>query len=100
MVVYKNLNKGDKSNVAIKNNQVVLYDKWSDRKDLIYIDNGVSVFNRKILDLIPENKVFALEEIFKHLVFKGDLLAYKTEQKFYEIGSFDGIKEFANLIKE
>jgi N-acetyl-alpha-D-muramate 1-phosphate uridylyltransferase len=98
MVVYKNFNQKDRSNVVVENNKVVLYDKWSDGKDKIYIDNGVSILNKRILQYIPFNKKFALEIIFKQLAEKGELQAYETKQCFYEIGSFNGLKEFEKLI--
>jgi len=100
MVVYKNYNQGDKSNVLVQDNKVILYDKWSSRSDLIYIDNGLSILNKKILEFIPDKQVFALENIFKQLAFEQKIYAYITEQKFYEIGSFSGLENFKKLVSE
>lgn len=100
MVVYKNNNQGDKSNALVQDNKVILYDKWSNRSDLVYIDNGLSILNKKILELIPDNQIFALENIFKELAFEQKIYAYKTEQKFYEIGSFSGLENFKNFARE
>ena len=94
MVVYKNFNIGDKSNVIVKNNKVIVYDKWLQSGEMVYIDNGISVLSKKILEHIPENTVFALESIFKKLAKERRLGSYTTKQRFYEIGSVTGLKEF------
>ena len=98
MVVYKNFNERDKSNVVVKNNKVILYDKWSISKDKVYIDNGVSILNKKLLQCIPKDEVFALELIFKKLAQENNIAAYKAEQCFYEIGSVGGIKDFKDFV--
>lgn len=98
MVVYRNDNLRVKSNVIVKNGRVVLYDKWKTAPDMVYIDNGLSVFNKSLLEEIPSRRVYAVENIFKKWSEEGRLAAYETEQKFYEIGSLAGLKEFEALI--
>lgn len=99
MVVYRNNNLRVKSNVIVKNGRVVLYDKWTTFPDMVYIDNGLSVFNKSLLDEIPPHEVYPVENIFKKWSKEDRLAAYETEQKFYEIGSLSGLKEFEALIK-
>jgi NDP-sugar pyrophosphorylase family protein len=98
MVVYKNYNDRVKSNVIVEEDKIALYDKWNSYDDMIYIDNGLSVLNKVILDEIPSNKVFAVEKIFKKWSQEGKLAAYETEQRFYEIGSNKGLMEFKALV--
>jgi len=98
MVVYKNYNQRIKSNVIVKDGKIVLYDKWKSYPDMVYIDNGVSVFNKVILKEIPPDKVFAIEKVFKKWSLEGKLAAYETKQCFYEIGSLLGLKEFEALV--
>ena len=98
MVVYNNYNQRVKSNVIVKDGKIVLYDKWKSYPDMVYIDNGVSVFNKVILKEIPPDNVFAIEKVFKKWSLEGKLAAYETEQSFYEIGSIPGLREFEALV--
>lgn len=98
MVIYKNHNQRVKSNVVAKNGRVVLYDKWHSNPDMIYIDNGLSVLDKILLDEIPPQTVFMVEKVFEKWSRQGRLAAYETGQRFYEIGSPSGLKEFEAFI--
>lgn len=98
MVVYKNYNKYDKSNVVIKNNLVVEYDKKKQSRNMIYIDYGVSILRKKVLDGYPKGKAFSLEMLFKKLILEKELLAFETKIPFYEIGSFEGLRRFEKFV--
>lgn len=99
MVVYKNFNRYQPSNVAVDGNLVVKYDKRNPTSEMIYIDEGLSVFRREVLDLIPNNRAVSLEEeIFPELIARREMLALETQQRFFEIGSFEGLKEFTEFI--
>lgn len=100
MVVYKNDNKYDTSNVAVENGMVTRYDKKNSSGDLVLIDYGVLVFNKKVLELIPENQVCPLEDIINTLIQKKELAAYETKNRFYEIGSHKGMDEFTQYIQK
>ena len=98
-VVYKNHDKYEKSNMAVKDALVVKYSK--DRgKDLMYIDAGLSIFKKRVLELIPSNQVFQLTEVFNELIRKRELLAFEAKQRFYQIGSFGGLEEVRKLLAE
>ena len=98
MVIYKNNNQRVKSNVVAKNGKVILYDKWHSHQGMNYIDNGLSVFNKSLVDEIPPQSFFLVEKIFEKLSREGRLAAYETEQCFYEIGSPSGLIEFEAFI--
>jgi len=97
MVVYKNFDQYDKSNVAIKRDLIKTYSKKKRVLDMFYIDFGVSVLRRKALDLIPKEKVIDLEEFYHKLIRRKELLAFETQQRFYEVGSQKGLEEFERL---
>jgi NDP-sugar pyrophosphorylase family protein len=94
MVVYKNYDKYDRSNVVVKGGMVKKYDKKQKTEDMIYIDYGVSVFRKEVLEMIPRNEVFSLEELFQELIKLNAMLAFETGKRFYEIGSHSGLKDF------
>jgi MurNAc alpha-1-phosphate uridylyltransferase len=99
MVVYKNENRYDRSNVSINGNFVQNYNKTEPTPDMEYIDYGVSLLRKKVLESIPENEYYPLETVFSSLIAHQELLSYPTNQRFYEIGSKEGLKEFQNYIK-
>jgi N-acetyl-alpha-D-muramate 1-phosphate uridylyltransferase len=99
MTVFRNKNRLDKSNLVVKGKTVVRYEKNSTEK-MEYIDYGLSVLNRKVIEVLPKNKVIQLEEVFKELAAKGQLAAYKVKKPFYEIGSKEGLKRFKKFLNK
>ena len=100
MVVYQNFDRYDKSNVAIDSGLVRRYDKSDHNRDLTYIDAGLSALRRESLHLLPENASVSLGELFKALIDQDQLIAWETQQRFYEIGSPDGLDEFRRWLED
>lgn len=100
MAVYKNNNQFDKSNVVIENNLVKVYDKKHKIEGMHYIDYGAMLLRKRLLDLIPDGQFCALEDVLIPVVEQGELLAYKVQKRFYEVGSIEGINEFRKYIKK
>jgi NDP-sugar pyrophosphorylase family protein len=98
MTVYENDGKFDKSNVAISNGIVTIYDKSGKFKDLRYIDYGLLVLEKKTIDSISSNEFVNLESILGKMIEKKELAAYEVNQRFYEIGSMSGIKDFEKYL--
>lgn len=98
MTVYKNNNLYDRSNSAIADNLVKKYSKTDVTPDMVYIDYGVNVFRKQALGLIQKNLYCSLETVFPQLIAKNELLAYEVGERFYEIGSINGIREFTNYV--
>lgn len=98
MVVYKNYDRYDTSNVAIKDNLVKRYNKREKAKDMVYIDYGMSILKKKAIELVPKNRAYSLGELFTELIKKEELLAYEVNKRFYQIGSPEGLAEFKRYI--
>lgn len=98
MVVYKNYDHYDKSNVVIEDNRVKQYSKKEKTADMVYIDYGASILSKKALELIPQNHAYSLEELFSELIDKQGLLAYEVKERFYQVGSSRGLEEFRRYI--
>lgn len=98
MVVYKNFDKYNKSNVVVEGDLVKIYSKQRRAPCMVYIDFGVSVLRKKALALIPKGKVIDLEEFYQELIKREELLAFETHQRFYEVGSEKGLKEFERMV--
>jgi NDP-sugar pyrophosphorylase family protein len=99
MTIFKNNGRYDKSNIAIEGNFITQYGNKGPEQELVYIDYGASLFNKQVLELIPANTPSAMGEMFQQLIEKQQLLAYEVSQRFYQIGSPEGLKEFTELIE-
>ena len=98
MTVFKNNNKFVSSNTTIKNGMVTRYDK-SNSTNFEYVDYGLSIFKKKVLDFFPKKKNLDLTELNQKLISLKELVAYEVDQKFYEIGTFEGITDLESHLK-
>lgn len=99
MVVYKNFNRYDKSNLIVKNNMVVAYGEKERTKDMVYIDYGASILRKESLSFIPKNTFFSTGQFFSDLISIKELLAFEVKERFYHIGNPDALREFKNYIE-
>ena len=105
MTVFKNNNQFDKSNVQFNstNYQIQLYDKHyvtQPMENFDYIDYGLSILNKATLQTIPTELKFDLSELYHQLSLQKKLTGYEVTQRFYEIGTPQGLKEFEAWLKE
>jgi NDP-sugar pyrophosphorylase family protein len=76
MVVLRNDDKYDRSNILIEDGFITAYDKACPTPQMHYINFGVSLLRRDALELVPS----------------------ETFERFYEIGSPSGLTEFRRLL--
>jgi NDP-sugar pyrophosphorylase family protein len=104
MVVYRNEDRWDRSNVVVDGGKVAFYSKSERPPNTAYIDAGVSVFRKDTLHLLPPEDPVGLDRLLHDLTNRRLLGAYESQQRFYEIGSFSGLGElqqvFATLLRE
>lgn len=103
MTVFKNAGKWDTSNVWFENNKVVLYDKHGKQPEnaqkLEYIDYGLSALTKEVIEeRIPTKTKADLAALFYELSTEGQLAGYLVKERFYEIGSPQGLTDFTNYI--
>lgn len=96
MTILSNRNKWDKSNVSYSNNELVEYNKKNSSSEMSYIDYGLSILSKKAFNDYKAKKFFDLADLYHDLSINDQLLAYEVHERFYEIGSFDGIKDAEN----
>lgn len=103
MTIYNNYNKFDKSNVLKLNDNHIIYDKkytLNSKNEYNYIDYGLSILNKKIISkYIEPNKEQKLEDLFLKLSIENNLIGYEVYERFFEIGSFNGLLDFENYVK-
>lgn len=98
MTVFHNLGKWDSSNVEIADGRIVQYDKKYKSPRMEHIDYGLGLFAPTVFDGLPEGQSADLAEIYQQLVVEKKLLAYDVPERFYEIGSFEGLRELDDLL--
>ena len=70
-----------------------MYEKGLVSDETQYIDVGLSAFYRNYLDKIPEG-IASLDTLWKNLSVEGKLGGIELTERFYEIGSKEGYREF------
>lgn len=98
MTVYKNEDRWDRSNVWFDRNEILRYDKNEHLPEVQYIDYGLGVFRTQVLANWPENQRFDLAGVYQSLIAKNDLAGFEVTQRFYEIGSREGLAELEALL--
>jgi len=102
MTVLHNGGRWDTSNVVFENGRLVVYDKKrADRPaaDYQYIDYGVSVLARSLIaEHVPETGQYDLAELFHDLSLRGELTGIEVFERFYEVGSPAGLRDFSEWI--
>jgi len=98
MTVYKNDDNFDKSNVEYRNNKIVQYDKDNNTHRMTHIDYGAGIFNKKAFDGFDDN--FSLQDVYRKMLKQDQLSSFVVKNRFYQIGTFNGIKELEFYLKE
>jgi N-acetyl-alpha-D-muramate 1-phosphate uridylyltransferase len=100
MTVYRNQGKWDTSNVEVMDGQILSYDKVNRTTRMEFIDYGLGMFLPDAFAHLTDSQPTDLADIYQSLVAKRHLLAYEVKQRFYEIGSFDGLRELDELLAD
>jgi NDP-sugar pyrophosphorylase family protein len=99
ITVYENSENIVPNNVIIgEANRVLSYDKNNPVK-MTHVDAGVMIFKKEVLKIIPRDKECSLEEeIFDSLIRIGELIAFPTSQRFYDMGSYKGLETIGRIL--
>jgi len=99
MTIYKNQNSLEKSNVEYKNGKIQKYRKEGNADSLEYIDFGLSVFSASAFALLHPRIRYDLSSVYEKLITVEELASYVTPNRFFEIGSHEGLKETKDHIE-
>jgi MurNAc alpha-1-phosphate uridylyltransferase len=102
MTVYRNDGKWERSNAVFEHGLVTRYEKGLEAipDDMCFVDYGLSVFRRSTVDAsIPAEAVVDLADVFTSLSLAGELAGFEANERFYEIGSPDGLVELESLLR-
>lgn len=98
MTVFKNTGKWDESNVEFQQGVIKAYDKKQKNPAMQYIDYGLGLFHRKAYDLVPAHQPYDLAALYQELLRQNQLAAWEVTERFYEIGSREGIHDLSQLL--
>ena len=93
MTVFRNEGRYDKSNVVFRDGEIKLYDKSVQLPEMQHIDYGLNVFRTEAFEKFPPNTPFDIADLMRELVATHQLAGYEVTQRFYEVGSRQGLAE-------
>ena len=98
MTVFHNDGKWDTSNVEFSSGRIVAYRKQARTARMNYIDYGLGVFRAEAFAGVPAGQASDLASLYEELLRRGEMAGYEVTQRFYEIGSPEGLRETAEYI--
>jgi len=96
VTVFMNNNERIRSNILYQSGVVLDYNKEKPKTKMKHIDYGLSIFQPQALSVCPNLETFDLAEVFLALIKAKELAAYEVQDRFYEIGSPDGLAELVS----
>jgi len=98
MTVFENKGLYDASNVWFENGEIKVYDKKAKLPEMKHIDYGLGLFKASAFEGYSKTEVVDLAEVQKKLVSQHELCGYEMKERFYEIGSPEGLAELNTLL--
>ena len=99
MTVYRNEGEWEASNVVFNNGQVLEYNKAKPRYAMAYIDYGLGVLSKNVVEHYCQEKVFDLANVYEALANARQLAGFEVFERFYEIGSPDGLAQTEEYLR-
>jgi MurNAc alpha-1-phosphate uridylyltransferase len=100
MTVYRNKNQFDVSNVEFLNGKLIDYRKGVINKNMNYIDYGITFFRQEAFRPWRDQSTFDLSTVCHQLAKEGQLDGFEVFERFYEIGSVQGIEELSHHLRK
>jgi NDP-sugar pyrophosphorylase family protein len=98
MTVFRNEGQFDKSNVEFENGTIIAYAKKEPTVRMQHIDYGLGVFRSSAFREIPDGVTYDMVTVYQDLLKRGQLVGFEVTERFYEIGSFQGLKDTAKFL--
>ena len=98
MTVFRNEGQWDRSNVEYDGTGIVRYDKRVQTPAMHYIDYGLGIVSREVVAAMPADTVVDLADTYRALSEAGQLAGYEVHERFYEVGSFEGLEDMRRLV--
>lgn len=93
MTVFRNDGLYDASNVEFAAGRIVRYDKRARTPRMHHIDYGLGILTPDALAGYPDGEPLDLARVYQDLLAADQLAAFEVSQRFYEVGSPEGLAE-------
>jgi N-acetyl-alpha-D-muramate 1-phosphate uridylyltransferase len=93
MVVYRNDNRFDTSDVAVEDGLVTAYQKYPPLPGAVYINYGLTLLKRETLAVMTPGQSISLQDFLQPFVREHAIAAWEATKRFFEIGSLAGLSE-------
>jgi NDP-sugar pyrophosphorylase family protein len=98
MTVFPNFGKWEVSNVWFAGDEIKKYSKKDRVAEMQYVDYGLSVFRASVFQPLAERVAYDLSDLMSEMSGRGEMAGYVAPERFYEIGSFSGLKELDSYL--
>ena len=98
MTVFRNEGKWDTSNVEFEAGKILAYSKTNRSPRMHYIDYGLGAFRAAGFHNLSPGKPSDLTELYTDLLLQKQLAAFEVRERFYEIGSPEGLRETSEFL--
>jgi NDP-sugar pyrophosphorylase family protein len=99
MTVFRNEGRWDTSNVWFQDGAIKSYNKKEQGPEMRYIDYGLGILDSAALSDRPDGQAFDLADVYRDLIARKELAGFEIEQRFYEIGSPEGLAELDAMLR-
>lgn len=98
--LYDNSDNYSKSNVRMASkNEIKIYDKSRQEKNLKFIDIGYVIMNKKILNLLTNQNLNFEGQIYPRLIEEKKISSFIFKHRYYSIGNLTRLKKTQNFFK-
>jgi len=97
MTVFRNRGLWDSSNVEFSESRIRAYDKTNRTPEMHYIDYGLGVMRREVFEAVPGGPA-DLAAVYQDCLRRGELAGFEVAERFYEIGSPQGIHDLEEFL--
>lgn len=98
MTVFRNEDRWNRSNVEFAGGRILAYDKTHPTARMHHLDYGLGVFTPRAFGEVPSGAPSDLARVYGELLHRGELAAFEVDQRFYEVGSFEGLEEIRRYL--
>lgn len=99
MTVFCNDGRWDRSNVEYSEGRIWAYSKQNFTSQMRHIDYGLGVFKHSAFSTVPDHEPSDLTTLYRQLLELDQLAALEVENRFYEIGSLEGLRETTEYLQ-
>jgi NDP-sugar pyrophosphorylase family protein len=100
MTVFRNDGRWDSSNVEYSEGRILTYHKQNRNPRMRHIDYGLGIFRPSAFATVPEQEPWDLAALYQELLSHRQLAALEVQERFYEIGSPEGLEETARYLRQ